>query len=124
MNMKIEVLPACRIAFVRQIGPYGPANKKAMESLKYWAKQNELLTESATLLGIAQDNPQTTTPELCRYDACIVISQAICVDNSISEGELTSGEYAIFKVRHTAKAIQEAWVHIFSDLHAHQYQLD
>ncbi|MFC7560727.1 hypothetical protein ACFQ5D_00200 [Paenibacillus farraposensis] len=51
----METLPNYRIAYVRQVGPYGPA-------------------ESAILLGIPQDNPQTTPPEKCRYDACIVIA--------------------------------------------------
>lgn len=30
--------------------------------------------ESVYLLGIPQNNPATTPPNLCRYDACIVLS--------------------------------------------------
>jgi DNA gyrase inhibitor len=59
---------------VRQVGPYCPGSIQAMEKLKKWAKEKNLLTESAIMLGIPQDNPEMTLPESCLYDACIVIS--------------------------------------------------
>ena len=73
MNVKIEKLPEYRIAYMRQIGPYGPGNAQVMEKLKKWAMTRELLTESAIILGIAHDDPEITPSEKCRYDACIVI---------------------------------------------------
>ncbi|WP_026297088.1 AraC family transcriptional regulator [Paenibacillus daejeonensis] len=124
MKMKIEMLPSCIIAFVRQTGPYGPANKQAMERLKHWAKRNRLLTESAILFGIPQDDPRTTPPNKCRYDAGIIISEEMMVDDTVMQGELTGGSYAIFIVEHTVEAVQEAWKMIFPTLHAHGYQLE
>ncbi|WP_327832784.1 GyrI-like domain-containing protein [Bacillus swezeyi] len=85
MNMKVDTLPNYRLSYVRQIGPYGPGNIQAMETLKKWAEQNHLLGESAIILGIPQDNPETTLPENCRYDACIVISNEYQIDHSIRE---------------------------------------
>lgn len=32
MNLKVEILPKYRIAYVRQVGPYGPGNIQAMEN--------------------------------------------------------------------------------------------
>lgn len=52
MEMVIENLPSYRIAYVRQVGPYGPANVQAMNTLKQWADKNQLLHESAILFGI------------------------------------------------------------------------
>lgn len=123
MNMKVETLPKYRIAYVRQVGPYGPANMQAMEKLKKWAEEKDLI-KSAIILGIPQDNPETTLPENCRYDACIVISKDYQIDNSICEGELSSGKYVIFKVKHTAEDIQKAWTEIFPALHNSGYQID
>lgn len=92
MEMVIENLPSYRIAYVRQVGPYGPANAQAMNTLKQWADKNQLLHESATLLGIPQDDPATTPPEKCRYDACIVITESERLEDEFVEiGEL-SGE--------------------------------
>ncbi|MGG2066827.1 AraC family transcriptional regulator [Bacillus sp. S14(2024)] len=123
MNMKIETLPKYRIAYVRQVGPYGPANIQAMEKLKKWAEEKNLV-KSAIILGIPQDNPETTPPENCRYDACIVIPKDYQMDDSICESELSGGKYVICRVKHTAEDIQKAWAEIFPALHSHGYQID
>ncbi|MEK4512021.1 AraC family transcriptional regulator [Paenibacillus sp. FSL K6-2524] len=124
MNINIETLPNYRIAYVRQVGPYGPANIQAMEKLKKWAKEKNLLTESTILLGIPQDNPETTLPENCRYDACIVISNDFQIDDSICESELSGGKYVIYELKHTAEEIQKAWTEIFPYLQTSGYQID
>lgn len=124
MNMKVETLPKYRLAYVRQVGPYGPGNIQAMEKLKKWAKEKNLLTKSVTILGIPQDNPEITLPENCRYDACIVISDDYKIDHSVCEGELSGGKYAIYKVKHTEEDIQKAWVEIFPYLQKSGYKID
>lgn len=124
MNIKIETLPKYRIAYVRQVGPYGPANIQAMEKIKKWAEDKNLLTDSAIILGIPQDNPETTLPENCRYDASIIISTDYQIDDSIRESELSGGKYVICKVKHTAEEIQKAWAEIFSALQNSGYQID
>lgn len=123
MNIKVETLPKYRIAYVRQVGPYGPANIQAMEKLKKWAEEKNLV-KSAIILGIPQDNPETTLPENCRYDACIVISKDYQIDDSICESELSGGNYVICKIKHTAEDIQKAWAEIFPALHNRGYQID
>ncbi|PGZ99820.1 DNA gyrase inhibitor [Bacillus pseudomycoides] len=123
MNIKVETLPKYRIAFVRQVGPYGPANIQAMEKLKKWAEEKNLV-KSAIILGIPQDNPETTLPENCRYDACIVISKDYQIDDLICESELSGGKYVICKVKHTAEDIQKAWAEIFPALRNSGYQID
>ncbi|MEK4515636.1 GyrI-like domain-containing protein [Paenibacillus sp. FSL H8-0122] len=48
MNIQLESIPAKRIAYVRQAGPYGPANVQAMEQLKGWAREQGLLQGSVS----------------------------------------------------------------------------
>lgn len=124
MNMTVETLPKYRIAYVRQVGPYGPANIQVMVKLKKWAKEKNLLVKSAILFGIPQDNPETTLPENCRYDACLVISNDYQMDDSMCESELSGGEYVSYKVKHTAEDIQKAWMEIFLDLQNSGYRMD
>jgi DNA gyrase inhibitor GyrI len=69
-------------AYIRHIGPYGINNVQTMEELKKWAKFNHLFNDEAIILGIAQDNPEATKPENCRYDTCIVVSS----DYSVIDG--------------------------------------
>lgn len=125
MEVNIEMIPSYRIAYFRQIGPYGNDNRKIMEKLKDWAKSNRLLNDEAIILGIAQDNPQTTKPEDCRYDTCLVIPKDYCIhDDNINKGKVIGGKYAVFVINHTAEAVGKAWNEIFPELYKQGYQID
>lgn len=125
LNIEIENISFYRIAYIRQIGPYGQNNVQIMERLKNWAKSNGLFNEQSIILGIAHDNPELVAPENCRYDTCLVISNDYCInDDYISEGSILGGNYAVFKIRHTAEAVQKAWLAIFPELFNKGYQLD
>ncbi|SFB59785.1 DNA gyrase inhibitor GyrI [Cohnella sp. OV330] len=124
MHFTVQTLPKYRLAYVRQIGPYGPANSQAMEKLKMWAKGKNWLHESAVLLGIPQDNPATTLPQNCRYDACIVVSQDEPIDDSVCEAEFPGGKYAVCTVKHTSEDVRRAWAELFPALQVDGYQLD
>lgn len=125
MNMKIETIHPCRIAYVRQTGAYGKENIRAMEQLKQWARDRGLRNSKTVIFGIPQDNPQTTAPENCRYDACIVLAEGhppaadsvyakqVPADCKVQYGEITGGTYAVFTVNHTAEAVAQAWIEIF-----------
>ena len=117
MKMHIENIPLTQIAYIRHTGPYGADNNKTMEQLKAWANDAHLLSDESVIFGIAQDNPQQTAPESCRYDACLVVNVGLAAkDSRISSGILTGGRYAVFTVAHTAEAIQKAWQDILPEL--------
>ena len=124
MTIHVEEIPDYRVAVVRRIGPYGPDNKQAMEQLKHWAQEKNLLTESAILFGIAQDNPQTTSPEHCRYDACFVISETAQLEPPIYEGVIPGGKYLVYRLQHTAEEVQKAWATIIPYLQSNGVQID
>lgn len=52
MDIIIEKMPAYRIAYIRQIGPYGINNVKIMEKLKKWAIFYHLFNDESVILGI------------------------------------------------------------------------
>ncbi|HEX9060779.1 MAG TPA: GyrI-like domain-containing protein [Clostridia bacterium] len=125
MDIIIENMPAYRIAYIRQTGPYGINNVKTMEELKSWAKSSHLFNDETIILGIAQDNPETTRPENCRYDTCIVVSNDYSVtDSYVREGNIVGGKYAVFIINHTKEDVQKAWVDIFPELLRQGYQFD
>ncbi|MFD1739198.1 GyrI-like domain-containing protein [Bacillus salitolerans] len=122
MIFKVETLSNYRIAYIRRVGQYGPANIEVMEKVKEWAKERNLL-ESAILLAIPLDNPETTLPQNCRFDACIVISKDYQIDHSINESELSGGTYLVYKVKHTVEDVHKAYAEIFSTLQSTGYQM-
>ena len=125
MDIIIEKMPAYRIAYIRQIGPYGINNVQTMEELKKWAKFNHLFNDESIILGIALDNPENTKPDNCRYDTCIVVSNDYSVtDSYVREGNIAGGKYAVFKINHTVEAVKKAWIDIFPELIRQGYQFD
>lgn len=126
MSYNVQHFPNYRIAYLRQIGPYGPDNYKVMGQLKVWAKQNHLLTDTTILLGISLDNPQHVSPMLCRYDACIVIDEQFELDvaDGVNERTLNGGTYFVYSVKHTPEHIQQAWNDIMPLLHQQGYVID
>ncbi|MHB8061451.1 MAG: AraC family transcriptional regulator [Ruminiclostridium sp.] len=125
MNMNIETIPSCSIAYIRQIGAYGEENIRTMEKLKHWAKANNLMNSKTVIFGIAHDNPQTTPSENCRYDACILLAdENFAADGNVQHGEIVGGKYAVFTVKHTAEAVKQAWVEIFPVLSESGYLPD
>lgn len=125
MHVRIENLPAYRIAYMRQIGSYGSNNIQLMQKLKKWAITRDLLTDTSIILGIAHDDPEVTPSEKCRYDCCIVLSDKYDLEKDMNEAMLPGGQYAIFSVEHTAEAIGKAWHEIFSIwLPDSSYQID
>ncbi len=125
MELKLEMMQPYRIAYIRTTGPYGANNMHTMEELKNWARQNGLLNDSAILLGIALDNPETTESEHCRYDTCIVVAENYDItDCHINDRKQAGGNYAVFTIEHTAEAILKAWVDIFPALLMNGYQMD
>ncbi len=125
MTYKIEEIPTSRVAYMRQVGPYGAGNYALMEKFKEWAKANGLFEKSAVILGISQDNPEATPPENCRYDVCIVVTDNYAIANTdVNEAELPGGKYAVFTIDHTAEAVQKAWSEVFLELSAQGHQID
>jgi len=114
MSISLETISRTRIAYVRQIGPYGPANRQAMEALKRWAQDRLLLSEASVLLGIPQDDPATTPPEACRYDTCLVVDDDFVFSGNdpVKEGVLAGGDYLVYRIAHTAQAVMHAWASI------------
>jgi len=125
MNITIENIPPYCIAYVRRVGQYGAENVQTMEKLKNWARINNLFNDESILFGIAHDNPKTTKPENCRYDTCIVISNDYSMkDDSVRQGNIAGGKYAVLKINHTAEAVAKAWTEIFPELFKLHHQCD
>lgn len=125
MNINEEKISPSRIAYIRQTGPYGMENIRAMEHLKRWAKANDLMNNKTVIFGIAHDDPQLTPPANCRYDACILLPEGYLIKNTeVQQGDIEGGRYAVCSVQHTAEAIKQAWAEIFLGLSANNYLPD
>ena len=70
MNVRVEKFPPRLVAAVRHTGAYdesGPAWGKLCAALG----ANGLLSDTSMAYGVSYDNPDITTPQKCRMDACV-----------------------------------------------------
>ncbi|MEE1822784.1 GyrI-like domain-containing protein [Streptomyces sp. BE20] len=113
----VEDIPEFRIAYLRHVGPYGPGNAAPMERLKEWATTNGLFRADSVVLGIARDDPARTTPQNCRYDACLVLPQDAGIPHDeVEEALLAGGRHAVLVVPHTPEGLSRAWAGLFRAL--------
>lgn len=125
MKFQMENIPAYQIAYKRKIGPYGSENIKAMEALKVWAKRRGLMSDDTIILGLAQDDPSSIAPEVCRYDVCIVLSEVLSdLRDEMKLARIVGGKYLVFEIAHTVEAVSSAWENIFTILTREGYVFD
>jgi AraC family transcriptional regulator len=109
MTEQIADLPAATYAYLRHIGPYGPAITPFWQKIVNWAKPRGLLGETTIWFGISHDNPMTTPPEQCRYDACVEIPTDFNIDGIASRGAMPGGPYLLVPFHGNATEIGKAF---------------
>lgn len=118
--MKIEYISKTSILYMRRVGAYGAKNYLLMETFKQ-ELHNQHLFQNPTILGIAQDNPQTRPAKQCRYDVCLLLDKTISAKAPLTYGEFAGGKFAVFQLAHTAQAVAD-WYRELDKLIQH-YQL-
>jgi len=124
MNLRIIDLPPTNVAFLRYTGPYGPALGDFWRGTFIpWLQTNQL--DGHTCYGVGLDDPTTTPPEQCRYDACVEVPDNFVASGTAQLTTLPGGRYAIADFRGHARDIGEAWMTMCGNwIPAQQLQFD
>ena len=120
--MRIDVVERrpVRVVYWRHTGPYGAAIGK------FWrGTVAPTLAEHGLIdcprYGVILDDPKHTTPEICRYDACVQLPSGLSLADT-AETTISGGQYAVtsFKGRGTdIGAAWDAFLGAFGDDHAY-----
>lgn len=105
--MKQEIFRSLTIAYIRQTGPYGEANRALMERLKRILSEKGLLDRSSVILGVALDDPSLVPAHQLRYDVGLVIQSG--QNTGLATRTIADGPYAIFEAPHTRAGVQGLW---------------
>jgi AraC family transcriptional regulator len=124
MKVKLVDRKPQTIAYMRHIGPYGPALSSFWQEKVYpWMVANGLLERPR--YGISLDDPGVTAPERCRYDACAEVPEDFVAVGDAFKTTIPGGKYAVLYVRGQINDIQNAWTAILRDwLPSSGFQLD
>jgi AraC family transcriptional regulator len=104
MDVRIETFPPRRVAFVRHIGPYREVGD-TWAKLMSWAGPRGLLGPRTMTLGVAHDDPEITSPDRLRYDACITADASITPEGEVGVQTVGGGEYAVTTHRGPYEAV-------------------
>lgn len=78
------------------------------------ARQLGLCGEAVDAWGIAFDSPHLTSPELCRYHACVPCPPDLALPSPLFRGRMPEGRYAIFHFAGPVSGVADAHRSIYS----------
>jgi AraC family transcriptional regulator len=109
----IERSPA-KVAYLRQVGPYGPPVNQFWGTRVYpWLVANGLLGQPR--YGIAHDDPSITDPAMCRYDAGAEVPPGFVTSLPAFVGEIAGGRYAVLHFKGNVLQVTDAWTRLLRD---------
>jgi AraC family transcriptional regulator len=96
-----------RVAYLRYTGPSGePLGRFWRSTVTPWLAEHGML--DCPRFGVTLDNPMTTPPEKCRYDACVGLQAGMTLPDA-SETLIPGGRYAVTHFKGTGAEIGAAW---------------
>lgn len=114
MEVHITELPEVRVAYQRQIGPYGPAiGMFWRETIAPWMQAHGLAGQ--TCYGVGHDDPSIAPPDKCRYDACVAVPNDFKPDGRAAVHTLPGGRYAVARFKGLPSTIGAAWISLTRD---------
>lgn len=98
IEVRVENIPAMRVAFVRHIGKFSDVGA-TWSTLMGWVGMRGLFGPHTRAIGIIHDDPDITAPDKLRYDAAVTIVSEIAAEGSVGIQEIPACEYAIARHR-------------------------
>lgn len=92
MQITVKNIPTIRVAFVRQVGPYGEC---ALAWEKLFSCKNLPINVDTQYIGIGYDDPKVVEPDKIRYDACVTVSEDFQPTKDVNIQEIKAGKYAV-----------------------------
>ena len=96
-----------RVAYLRYTGTLGePVGKFWRGTVAPWLADHGLV--DCPRYGVAVDDPMTTPPDSCRYDACVELPPGLSLPDA-PEAVIAGGPYAVTHFRGSGAQIGAAW---------------
>ena len=114
LNVRLMDRPATTVAYLRLVGPYGPAIPAFWQQTYVpWAVRHGLM--EVARYGISHDDPGITAPDQCRYDACAEVPPDFVPSGGALKATLPAGRYAVLPFFGTSEEVGQAWAALLRD---------
>lgn len=113
MDTEVKDIPECEVAYIRKMGSYGKETCESafIELMDYAGPRN--LIGPGKMLAIYWDNPEVTSPEKCRFDACIMVPDGTEPEGQICIQKIQGGPYAVHRAEVKPEEFPQAWQDAF-----------
>ena len=105
--------PDLHLAYLRQFGSYDQMDQ-SFRQLFSWASEHLALKQQPEIMGIVHDNPDLTEEENLRFDACIVVPQAIQASGAIGYKKIKGGKFAVFRYKGAFETFYPVYDYIYN----------
>jgi AraC family transcriptional regulator len=96
-----------RVAFLRYTGPLGePLGRFWRSTVTPWLAEHGMV--DCPRYGVTLDNPMTTPPDQCRYDACVELPADMTLPDA-GQTTIAGGRHAVTNFKGTGAEIGAAW---------------
>jgi len=108
-------MQAVRCAFVRAAGDYARSGPEAWSRLAAWARSQGIPVSERKRFSIGHDDPEVTTGERLRLDACVEISEDEAEDlpGHVGVAEISGGEYARLEHAGSIDRISDSFARVY-----------
>src|SRR5262249_23612239 len=97
-DVRIEQVPARRVAFLRHLGPYAEVGP-TFERLLGWARGRGLMGPDTVTLSISHDDPEVTPPEKIRCDCCVTVDDQFQPEGDVGVQTVEGRDHAVLRHR-------------------------
>ena len=111
-EVRIENIPPCKVAYVRNIGPYqedAVLFRELSNRLMEWAIPRGVVNEKTPMLNLYHDDPEVTESSNQRVMVAIPLIEAAEPSGSIGVTEFSGGTYAVCRFQLGDNEFKDAW---------------
>ena len=115
MEPKIVERPEKTVVYVRRTGPYAKAAGEAWSAVCQFAYSHRLVSKAkgSEFIGISYDDPNVTTGDKLRYEACITVKPGVKGEGEVGVKQLEGGKFAMFLHKGPYEKFMKTYEEIF-----------
>lgn len=109
----LKTIPDLHLAYIRHTGSYDKVGS-SFQRLMLWAATHLVLKLKPVTIGIVHDNPDLTSEQHIRFDACVVLSKEIKTSGEIGYKKINGGKFAVFTYKGAYEGFYPVYDYIYN----------
>jgi AraC family transcriptional regulator len=109
----IKTIPNLHLAYIRHTGQYEKVGA-AFQKLMLWAAGHLVLKLKPVTIGIVHDNPDLTSEDNIRFDACVAVTKEVSPKGEIAYKKIEGGKFAVFTYKGAYEGFYPVYDYIYN----------